>query len=100
MSTNNLPPAPPAEYPSWFLVGFIFSYILYRYAHGWWQKYAYIFSAAMSCGVALCGFFIVFVFEINHIHFPQWWGTGGQYGNGCPLDSANYSGVIPTMREL
>ncbi len=100
MATNNLPPAPAAEFPSWFLVGFIFSYVIYRYAHDWWEKYAYIFSAAMSCGVAICGFFIFFIFEINQIRFPDWWGKGGITGDGCPLARANISGIIPTMRDL
>jgi hypothetical protein len=100
MSTNNLPPAPAAELPSWFLVGFIFNYILYRYAHDWWEKYAYIFSAAMSCGVAICGLLIFFVFHINGIDFPKWWGSGGITGDGCPLASANYSGFIPTHPDL
>jgi hypothetical protein len=100
MATNNLPPAPTVEFPSWFLVGFIFNYVLYRYAHNWWEKYAYIFSAAMSCGVALSGFFIFFLLESNGIHFPKWWGLGGRIGDGCPLASANYSGIIPTDRDL
>jgi hypothetical protein len=100
MATNNIPPAPAVEYPSWFLVGFIFSFILYRYAHDWWEKYAYIFSAAMSCGVVISGLFIFFVFQNNGIFFPRWWGMGGPTGDGCPLDTANYSGILPTHRDL
>ncbi len=100
MATNNIPPAPAVEYPSWFLVGFIFSFILYRYAHDWWEKYAYIFSAAMSCGVVISGLFIFFVFQNNGIFFPDWWGMGGPTGDGCPLDTANYSGILPTHRDL
>ncbi|CAF0775324.1 unnamed protein product [Adineta steineri] len=100
LSTTNLPPAPTVTFPSWFLVGFIFNFILYRHASNWWQKYAYIFSAAMSCGVAICGFCIFFLFENQHIHFPQWWGLGGPTGDGCPLASANYSGSIPIERDL
>jgi hypothetical protein len=99
LATNPIPPAPAAEYPSWFLVGFIFNYILYRYAHTWWEKYAYIFSAAMSCGVAICGFIIFIIFQNNHIYFSHWWGTGGSTGDGCPLASSNYSGIIPTDRN-
>ncbi|CAM4764515.1 unnamed protein product [Rotaria magnacalcarata] len=98
MATNAIPPAPAAEYPSWFLVGFIFNFVLYRYAHSWWEKYAYIFSIAMSCGVALCGFFIFFTLQLNDVSFPEWWGLGGPNGDGCPLDLANYSGFIATNR--
>ncbi|CAF3361188.1 unnamed protein product [Rotaria sp. Silwood1] len=100
MATIMLPPAPAAEYPSWFLVGFIFNFILYRYAHNWWEKYAYIFSIAMSCGVAICGFVIFFAFQLHSSSFPQWWGLGGINGDGCPLDGANFSGVIPTDRYI
>lgn len=96
MATNSIPPAPASEYVSWFLVGFIFNFILYRYAHRWWEKYAYIFSAAMSCGVAIGGLFIFFIFELQEISFPNWWGIGGSTGDGCPLSAANYSGVLPT----
>jgi hypothetical protein len=100
MSAYAIPPAPAVNFPSWFLVGFIFNYVIYRYAHLWWEKYAYIFSAAMSCGVALGGFAIFFIFQNNSIFFPEWWGTGGSTGDGCPLGTANFSGIIPTDRDL
>ena len=77
------------------LVGFIFNYIIYRYAHDWWEKYAYIFSAAMSCGIALGGFIVFFTLQNNGIYFPKWRGTGGPTGDGCPLSVANMSGIIP-----
>ncbi|CAF0942425.1 unnamed protein product [Adineta steineri] len=96
LAVHALPTAPAAEYPSWFLVGFIFNYVIYRHAHGWWKKYAYIFSAAMNCGVAVCGILITFALQNNHISFPQWWGTE----DVCPLAGANYSGVIPTYHDL
>ena len=94
MATNNIPPAPAAEFVSWFLAGFFFNFILYRYAHGWWQKYAYIFSAAMSCGVAIAGIAIFFILQLNGINFPSWWGEGGVTADGCPLEYANYSGYV------
>jgi OPT family oligopeptide transporter len=93
---TRLPTAPAGEYPSWFAVGFFFNFILYRYAHSWWKRYAYLFSAAMSCGVAISAIVIYFTLQINNIYFPTWWGTGGITGDGCPLASANYSGDLPT----
>ncbi|CAF3737962.1 unnamed protein product [Rotaria sp. Silwood1] len=96
VATNNVPPAPAGEYTTWFLVGFIFNLILYRYAHAWWEKYAYVFSAAMSCGVAICGFIIFITLQNNNIKFPEWWGTGGPTRDGCPLEIANYSGYVVT----
>ncbi|CAF1420941.1 unnamed protein product [Rotaria sp. Silwood1] len=96
VAASNVPPAPAGEYTTWFLVGFIFNLILYRYAHAWWEKYAYVFSAAMSCGVAICGFIIFITLQNNNIEFPKWWGTGGPMGDGCPLGIANYSGFVLT----
>ncbi|CAM2703273.1 unnamed protein product [Rotaria socialis] len=78
--------------------GFFFNFVLYRYAHSWWEKYACIFSIAMSCGVALRGFTIFFTLQLNDVDFPEWWGLGGPNGDGCPLDLANYSGFIATNR--
>ncbi|CAF4895927.1 unnamed protein product [Rotaria sp. Silwood1] len=96
VAASNVPPAPAGEYTTWFLVGFIFNLILYRYAHAWWEKYAYVFSAAMSCGVAICGFIIFITLQNNNIEFPEWWGTGGPMRDGCPLGIANYSGFVLT----
>ncbi|CAF3487323.1 unnamed protein product [Rotaria sp. Silwood1] len=100
VATNSIPPAPASEYTTWFLVGFIFNFILYRYAHAWWEKYAYVFSAAMSCGVVICGFIIFITLQNNNIEFPEWWGTGGPTRDGCPLEIANYSGFVVTDYEL
>ncbi len=100
MASNLIPPAPAAEYPTWFLVGFIFNFVLYRYAHNWWEKYAYIFSAGMSCGVVICGLTIFFALQYSDIEFPEWWGLGGPTGDGCPLDNANISGITPTFSDL
>lgn len=100
MAANLFPPAAASEYSTWFLVGFIFNYVLYRYAHNWWEKYAYIFSIAMSCGVTICGIVIFFALQLPKVYFPEWWGTGGPSGDGCPLAKANYSGFIASNRYL
>ncbi|CAF1279263.1 unnamed protein product [Adineta steineri] len=100
LATANLPPAPTVTFPSWVIVGFIFNYIIYRHANDWWEKYAYIFSAAMSCGVAVCGFVIFFVLNSPHTNTPSsLWRSGGSTGDGCPLASANYSGILPAWRQ-
>ena len=95
-----LPEAPAGEYPVWFACGFFFNYILFRYAHAWWKRYAFIFSAAMSCGVAMSALLIFFVFQNNNIQFPEWWGTGGVTGDGCPLANGNFSGDLPRYKSL
>ena len=95
-----LPAAPPGEYPSWFAIGFLFNFVLFRYAHAWWKRHAFLFSAAMSCGVAISALFIFFIFENNRISFSEWWGTGGITGDGCPLAHANFSGALPRYKSL
>lgn len=95
-ATAYMPPTPPGNYPSWFLVGFLFNFILIRHARSWWKRYAYVFSAAMDCGVAVGVLIIFFLLQNNGIEFPTWWGSGGSTGDGCPLSHANYSGIIPS----
>ena len=95
-----MPPAPPGSYPSWLLAGFIFNFVLVRYARSWWKRYAYVLSAAMDCGVAFGVLIIFFVLQNNKIEFPTWWGSGGITGDGCPLSHANYSGIIPQDRPI
>lgn len=97
-ATGVMPPAPPGNFPSWFLAGFFFNCVLFRCARSWWKRYAYVFSAAMDCGVAIGVLFIFFLLQNNGIEFPTWWGTGGPTGDGCPLSFANYSGIIPSER--
>jgi hypothetical protein len=92
--------APAGEYPTWFAVGFFFNFILFRYAHSWWKRYAFLFSAAMSCGVAISALLIFFVFQNNNLHFPNWWGTGGITGDGCPLANGNFTGDFPRYKPL
>ncbi len=99
-ATAMMPPAPPGNYPSWLLAGFIFNYVLIRYARSWWNRYAYVFSAAMDCGVAFGVLIIFFILQNNRIEFPTWWGSGGETGDGCPLSHANYSGIIPSDRPI
>ncbi len=99
-ATAIMPPAPPGSYPSWLLAGFIFNFVLIRYARSWWKRYAYVFSAAMDCGVAFGVLIIFFILQNNKIEFPIWWGSGGDTGDGCPLSHANYSGIIPSDRPI
>lgn len=94
-ATSVMPPAPPGNYPSWFLVGFIFNFVLARFCTHWWKRYAYVFSAAMDCGVAIAVLVIFFALQNNGVEFPTWWGTGGPFGDGCPLSHANFYGVFP-----
>ncbi|CAF1486230.1 unnamed protein product [Rotaria magnacalcarata] len=99
-ATSAIPTAPPGEYPSWLIVGFLFNFVLYRYARDWWKRYAFVFSASMSCGVVVSALLIFFALTNNNVNFPTWWGTGGITGDGCPLASANFSGIMPDYKPL
>jgi hypothetical protein len=99
-ASSLIPPAPPGNYPTWFFVGFICNYILKNYARTWWKRYAYVSSAAMDCGVTFGVLIIYFILQNNQIDFPQWWGIGGNTGDGCPLSHANYYGSMPKYRPI
>jgi len=73
-ATANLPPTKPFMYPMWFLVGFCFQFVIFRYRNGWWSKFNYVFSAAMDSGVAISGLVMFFAFQYWGLEV-NWWGT-------------------------
>ncbi|CAF1251517.1 unnamed protein product [Didymodactylos carnosus] len=88
-------PAPAGNYCTWFFVGILFNFIVRKYDHDWWERYVFVLSSALDCGVAFSALVIFIALQNQNINFPIWWGSGGNYGDGCPLSHANYSGVIP-----
>jgi hypothetical protein len=54
----------------------------------------------MNCGIVVSALIIFFALTNNNVNFPTWWGTGGITGDGCPLASANFSGIIPDYKRL
>ncbi|KAI9347412.1 OPT oligopeptide transporter protein-domain-containing protein [Zopfochytrium polystomum] len=56
------------------LLGFIVNYVIKKYHHAWWKKYAYVMSAAFDCGtaIALTIIFFIFVFGDNAPHMPRY----------------------------
>ncbi|CAF1465567.1 unnamed protein product [Didymodactylos carnosus] len=91
---TNIATAKLSDYPSWIIVGCLFTLILRKYASEWWKHYAFVTSAALDCGTAVSSLIIFFIFNNQNIMFPQWWGLGGSTGDGCPLSNANYFGNI------
>jgi OPT family oligopeptide transporter len=73
-ATAIMPPASPVMYPSWFILGFIFQFYVYRYHTVWYNKFNYVLSAAMDSGVALSAIVIFFAFQYHDIAI-KWWGT-------------------------
>ncbi|OZJ02510.1 hypothetical protein BZG36_04256 [Bifiguratus adelaidae] len=59
------------------IMGFIFTFYLYRYRRAFWQKYVYITAAALDSGTQICGIFIfVFLGGFYAASMPTWWGNG------------------------
>jgi hypothetical protein len=52
----------------------IFMYYLKRYKTGWWEKYNYVLSAALTGGVAFSGLIIFFAVQY-HPKNVNWWGN-------------------------
>ncbi|KAL1916174.1 uncharacterized protein VTP21DRAFT_6178 [Calcarisporiella thermophila] len=75
---------PPVSYPSWFLVGFIFQYLIKRYRHTWWSNYNYLLSAGLDAGIGLCLPFIFFAFQFKDSITADWWGNHDDSAY-CPL---------------
>jgi len=82
-------PVPAGNVLSWLLLGFIFYLSIPQWL---WDRYILLFSIAMDFGVALSSVVIFYALTNRHIQFPNWWGLGGDYGDGCPLSHANYTG--------
>lgn len=80
-ATAYMPPATPLNYNSWIIVGTIFNFFIFRYRKKWWQRYNYIFSAAMDAGVAFMAVFLYFSLQIENVGL-NWWGAEGEH---CPL---------------
>ncbi|KDQ12029.1 hypothetical protein BOTBODRAFT_176795 [Botryobasidium botryosum FD-172 SS1] len=77
------------------IVAYIFqSYIRKRYLP-WWQKYNYVLSTALDCGVAICAIVSFFALQWKGVTI-DWWGNNQPYegcdGTGCPLFPVPESG--------
>jgi len=82
-ATGNMPPATSVNYIAWFLVGFIFNYVVFKYRKVWWQRYNYVLSAAMDAGLAFMGVLLYFVLQVEDKNI-SWWGSSV---DRCPLAS-------------
>uniref|UniRef100_M8BF77 Oligopeptide transporter 4 n=1 Tax=Aegilops tauschii TaxID=37682 RepID=M8BF77_AEGTA len=89
-ATASMPPATAVNYNSWLLVGTIFNFFVFRYRKRWWQRYNYIFSAAMDAGVAFMAVLLYFALTMQNRSIV-WWGTAGEH---CPL------AICPTSKGV
>ncbi|KAJ3196276.1 hypothetical protein HK101_009541 [Irineochytrium annulatum] len=61
-----------------FLLAFVVNYVLKKYRHAWWRKYAYVLSASLDSGLAFSLLVVFFAFQYNafyQIPFPTWIGN-------------------------
>ncbi|KAG9323610.1 hypothetical protein KVV02_006899 [Mortierella alpina] len=96
-STGIMPPARPYQYANWLVVGFMFQFWAKRYRRDWYHRFNYVLSAALDSGVALAALLIFFTLQMRNVEFPAWWGTDM---NHCPLENANFFGVVPSKRPM
>ncbi|RAK95685.1 OPT oligopeptide transporter family [Aspergillus ibericus CBS 121593] len=79
------------------VVGFIFNFWIKRRWQAWWEKYAYVFTSAMSCGVAISAIIIFFAVEYHAVNI-NWWGNEVSYAgcdsNECTLLTIPAGGTI------
>ncbi|KAI2639552.1 small oligopeptide transporter [Hypomontagnella submonticulosa] len=72
---GSIPPATPLNYLSWGIVGYVFQYLVKKYHFRWWSRLNYLTSAGLDLGLALGTLVIFFVFTLNEIEAPRWWGN-------------------------
>ncbi|KAK1274256.1 Oligopeptide transporter 5 [Acorus gramineus] len=83
---TGIPPATTVNYWSWFTVGVLFNYIVYRRYKGWWAKYNYVLSNALDAGCAFMALLVTGMIQLPAgIYGIDWWGLDA--GDHCPLAS-------------
>ncbi|RIA05615.1 hypothetical protein BRARA_K00133 [Brassica rapa] len=82
-AASAMPRAKAVNYWSWFIVGVVFNYYIFRRYKGWWARHNYILSAGLDAGTAIMGVLIYFALQNNNISFPDWWGS--ENTDHCPL---------------
>lgn len=82
-ATFQMPPATAVNYTTWILVGFLSSYVVYRYRRDWWERHNYLLSGALDAGLAFMAVLIYLCLGLEDISL-NWWGNDL---DGCPLAS-------------
>ncbi|KAF2007498.1 small oligopeptide transporter [Amniculicola lignicola CBS 123094] len=71
----SIPPASPLNYLTWGIVGWFFQRYLKTRHNRWWTRLNYITAVGLDTGLAISTLTIFFIFTINKIDAPQWWGN-------------------------
>lgn len=80
-ATAMMPPATSVNYNTFLIVGFVFSFYIFRYYKGWWSRYNYLLSASLDSGLAFMGVALYFLLQYEQIGI-NWW---GENLDNCPL---------------
>ncbi|KIW00090.1 OPT family small oligopeptide transporter [Verruconis gallopava] len=72
---GSIPPATPLNYLSWGIVGFIFQKVIRNRHFNWWSRLNYLTASGLDTGLAISTLVIFFVFTMNDISAPKWWGN-------------------------
>ncbi|KAF2241763.1 small oligopeptide transporter [Trematosphaeria pertusa] len=72
---QGIPPASPLNYMTWGIVGFIFQKYVRTRHFRWWSRLNYLTAVGLDTGLAISTLTIFFIFTINRIDPPQWWGN-------------------------
>jgi OPT family oligopeptide transporter len=83
IAAGMMPPARAVNYTSWLLMGFIFSFVIYRYKKDWWQRHNYVLSGGLDAGLAFMAVLLYLCLELEHTTL-NWW---GEHLDGCSLAS-------------
>ncbi|EFJ17229.1 hypothetical protein SELMODRAFT_179057 [Selaginella moellendorffii] len=95
-ATGAIPPATAVNYWSWFLMGFVFNYLIFRYKKAWWQRHNYVLSAALDAGVAFMAILVYFATRMGD-YSVNWWGATI---DNCPLAACpTQPGIVPFVKS-
>ncbi|PNY26829.1 Glutathione transporter 1 [Tolypocladium capitatum] len=83
-----------------FCLAIFFNYYIKTRLLGWWQKYAYVLTGALSTGIAISGIVIFFAVQFHEVDV-NWWGNSvsnaGVDGGGselpCVLKQVPHGGI-------
>ncbi|KAK9258613.1 OPT oligopeptide transporter protein-domain-containing protein [Lipomyces tetrasporus] len=79
-----------AHYTPGLWAGFAFNFYLKRHYLGWWTKYNYVLTSALSAGVAFSGMFIFLTLQYTSTQFVWWGNTINQQGVDYARKAALY----------
>ncbi|KAJ8097257.1 OPT oligopeptide transporter protein-domain-containing protein [Lipomyces tetrasporus] len=84
-----------SHYTPGVIMSFIFMFYIKRYFLGWWTKYNFVLTAALSAGVAFSALFILLTLYYSRTNF-EWWGNTISTSG---VDGAMKDGLLPIPGE-